>query len=163
MYMYSSQNMYRAHVGKSGNSWNSRRPYMLTCLQAWSHGSTLFQWGRLKSAWERPWYPPPPPPPSNTELHWRVYRNEAKISLKDFPKVNDPTISEFMATFSAWIRVPDRQVLRCGSLQNKSEKHRSFFCTSGAGAKDSEGVQSIGTRMGLTVFVWARNKQRRRC
>ena len=22
----------------------------------WSHGSTSFQWGRLKSAWERPWW-----------------------------------------------------------------------------------------------------------
>ena len=38
------------------------------------------------------------------------------------PKVNDPTILEFMAMFSAWIRLPDDQVLRCGSLQNKSYK-----------------------------------------
>ena len=32
-----------------------------------------------------------------------MYKNEPKISSKDFPKVNNPTISEFMATFSAWI------------------------------------------------------------
>ena len=85
---------------------------------------------------------------SNAELHWRVYKNETTISSKDFSKVNDPTISEFMARFSAWIRVPNHRVLRCGSLT---------FCTSGAGAKDSEVVQSIGTsRMGLEHprFQW---------
>ena len=32
----------------------------------------------------------------------------------NFPKVNDPTILEFMGTFSAWIRIPNHQVLRCG-------------------------------------------------
>ena len=55
----------------------------------------------------------------------------------NLPKVNDPTILEFIAMFSAWIRV-----LRCGKLQIKSykcEKKPSLnFCTSGAGAKDSE-------------------------
>ena len=66
--------------------------------------------------------------PNHTELHWRVYKNEPKISSKDFPKVNDPTISKFMATFSAWIiRVPDHRVLRCGSLQIKSEKNCWFY------------------------------------
>ena len=55
-----------------------------------------------------------------------MYKNEPKISSKDFPKVNDPTISEFMATFSAWIRVPGHRVLRCGSLQIKSEKNCRF-------------------------------------
>ena len=41
---------------------------------------------------------------------------------QDFPKVYDPTILEFMATFSAWIRVTNHRVLRCGSLQNKCYK-----------------------------------------
>ena len=75
-------------------------------------------------------------------------KHEPKISSKDFPKVNDPTISEFMTTFSAWIRVPGHRVLRCGSLQIKSEKNCRFFVHR-AGAKDSEGVRSIGPRMGL--------------
>ena len=69
--------------------------------------------------------------------------------------MNDPTISEFMATFFAWIRVSDHRVLRCGSLQIKSEKKSLHFLYTwtGAGAKDSEGVQSIGPRMGLTRIV----------
>ena len=34
-----------------------------------------------------------------------------------------------MTTFSAWIRVPGHRVLRCGSLQIKSEKNCRFVCT----------------------------------
>ena len=83
--------------------------------------------------------------PRNTELHWRVYKNEPKISSKDFPKVNDPTISEFMATFSAWIRVPDHRVLRCGSKVKKITEFLYIWCW----GQGFGGVQSIGPRMGL--------------
>ena len=37
--------------------------------------------------------------PSNTELHWRVYKNEPQISSKDFPKVNDPSIGVYGNVF----------------------------------------------------------------
>ena len=98
--------------------------------------------------------------PSNTELHWRVYKNEPKISSTISQKWMILQILEFMATFSAWI--PDHQVLRCGLLQNKSYKCGKKllnFCTSGAGAKDSDGVQSIGRRMRLQTnrnVLWDR-------
>ena len=75
--------------------------HSISPLNAWSHGSTSFQWGRLKSA------------------------------------------SEFIAMFSAWIRVPDHWVLRCRSLQNKSENKLLTFCTSGAGASTMNFVYTM--------------------
>ena len=76
-----------------------------------------FKRGRLKSAWER-----------------QVYKNEPKISSKDFPKVNDPTnIGVYGNVFcldKVWI------------VAEQKGKTSLNFCTSGAGAKDSEGVQS---------------------
>ena len=89
-----------------------------------------------------------------------MYKNEPKIPSKDFPKVNDPTISEFMATFSAWIRVPDHRVLRCGSLQIKSEKKSLNLCTPGpgAGAKDSGGSPEYWPQNGAgSPEYWPQN------
>ena len=77
--------------------------------------------GRLKSAWERPWWLRATPnyidecTKMNPRFLWKI------------SQVNEPTISEFMATFSAWIRVPGHRVLRCGSLQIKSEQNCRIF------------------------------------
>ena len=74
----------------------------------------------------------------------------------NFPKVNDPTILEFMATFfcldkTTWS--PSFKVrIRCRTKVYKCEEKKItefFYIWRWAGAKDSEGVQGIGTRMGL--------------
>ena len=70
------------------------------------------------------------------------------------------------------VLVPDHWVLRCGSLQIKKwNKITEFVYTwvwPGAGVKDSEGVQSIGSRKGLgprirresRVLYWPQNGAR---
>ena len=87
------------------------------------------------------------------------YKNEPKISSKDFPKVNDPTIPEFMATFSAWTRVPDHWVLRCGSLQIKSEKkNRWIFVHLVLGPRIRRESTVISPRVG--IGPWIRRESR---
>ena len=87
--------------------------------------------------------------PSKTELHWRVYKNEPKISSKDFPKVNDPTISGVYGNVFCLDKSTWSPSFKVRIVADQKWKKSLIFCTPGAGAKDSEGIQSasIGPRM----------------
>ena len=70
----------------------------------------------------------------------------------NFPKVNDPTILEFYGNIFCLdksTRSPSFKVQIVAEQELQIFKKSQNFCTSGARANDSEGVQSIGTRMGL--------------